>query len=136
MICAMAIGSAQLLTLALPLAAGAQSLRVRTATGRLRLDGRLDEPDWMRADSLTDFRQREPRMGEPATERTVVRVLRDAGALYVGIRAYDGAPRRIRATQLRRDASLSSDDNVQFIIDSFRSEERRVGKERRARCPR
>ena len=119
MSCRIAIGLAQLLTLALPLAAGAQSLRVRTATGRLRLDGRLDEPDWMRADSLTDFRQREPRMGEPATERTVVRVLRDAGALYVGIRAYDGAPRRIRATQLRRDASLSSDDNVQFIIDSF-----------------
>ena len=107
------------LALVLPLAAGAQSLRVRTATGRLRLDGRLDEPDWMRADSLTDFRQREPLMGEPATERTVVRVLRDAGALYVGIRAYDGAPRRIRATQLRRDASLSSDDNVQLIIDSF-----------------
>jgi len=114
-----AIGLAQLLTLALPLAAGAQSLRVRTATGRIRLDGRLDEPDWMRADSLTDFRQREPLVGAPATEPTVVRVLRDGSALYVGIRAYDGAPRRIRATQLRRDASLSSDDNVQLIIDSF-----------------
>ncbi|HYU10431.1 MAG TPA: DUF5916 domain-containing protein [Gemmatimonadales bacterium] len=110
---------ALVLALVLPRAAGAQSLRVRTATGRIRLDGRLDEPDWMRADSLTDFRQREPFMGEPATERTVVRVLRDAGALYVGVRAYDGAPRRIRATQLRRDASLSSDDNVQLIIDSF-----------------
>src|SRR5205814_1444402 len=82
--------------------------------------GRLDEPDWTRADSLTDFRQREPRVGEPATERTVVKALRDATALYIGVRAYDGESRRIRATQLRRDADLSSDDNVQLLIDSFR----------------
>jgi len=108
-----------LLALALARTAGAQSLRVGTATGRIRLDGRLDEPDWLRTDSLTDLRQREPLTGEPATERTTVRVLRDASALYVGVRAYDETPHRIRATQLRRDADLSSDDNVQLLIDSF-----------------
>ena len=108
-----------LLALVLARTAGAQSLRVGTATGRIRLDGRLDEPDWLRTDSLTDLRQREPLTGEPATERTTVRVLRDASALYVGVRAYDETPHRIRATQLRRDADLSSDDNVQLLIDSF-----------------
>src|SRR5437667_1418400 len=108
-----------LLALVLARTAGAQSLRVGTATGRIRLDGRLDEPDWLRADSLTDLRQREPLTGESGTERTTVRVLRDASALYVGVRAYDEAPHRIRATQLRRDADLSSDDNVQLLIDSF-----------------
>jgi hypothetical protein len=108
-----------LLVLVLPRGGGAQSLRVRFATDRIRLDGRLNEPDWTRADSLTDFRQREPLAGEGATERTVVRVLRDATALYVGVRAYDEAPQRIRATQLRRDADLSSDDNLQLLIDSF-----------------
>lgn len=112
-------GFGLLLALALPRSAGAQSLRVGRATGGIRLDGRLDEPDWLRADSLTDFRQREPLTGQFATERSVVRVLRDAGALYVSVRAYDGAPHRIRATQLRRDADLSSDDNIQLLIDSF-----------------
>ena len=108
-----------LLALALPATARPQVLRVETASGKVRLDGRLDEPDWTRADSVTDFRQREPQVGAPATERTVVKALRDASALYIGVRAYDAEPWRIRATQLRRDADLSSDDNVQLLIDSF-----------------
>lgn len=108
-----------LFVLALPAVGATQSLRVGTVMGRIRLDGRLDDPAWATADSLTDFRQREPLVGEPATERTVVKVLRDADALYVGVRAYDAEPRRIRATQLRRDANLSSDDNLQLLIDSF-----------------
>lgn len=108
-----------LLALALPARVWAQRLRVATATGTIRLDGRLDERDWARADSLTDLRQREPAAGQPATERTVVKALRDADALYIGVRAYDAEPGRIRATQLRRDADLSSDDNVQLLIDSF-----------------
>src|SRR5438094_3732776 len=116
------LGSASLgltLVLALPTAARPQALLVATARGKIYRTGRLDEPDWTRADSLTDFRQREPPVGEPATERTVVKALRDATALYIGVRAYDGESRRIRATQLRRDADLSSDDNVQLLIDSF-----------------
>jgi uncharacterized protein DUF5916/cellulose/xylan binding protein with CBM9 domain len=102
-----------------PAAAQEGSLRVSPASGRIRLDGRLDDPAWARADSLTDFRQREPLVGEPATERTVVKVLRDDRALYVAVRSYDREPRRIRAAQLRRDADLASDDNVQLLIDSF-----------------
>src|SRR5206468_11734775 len=32
---------------------------------------------------------------------------------------YDSNMRSVRASQLRRDADLSSDDNVQLLIDSF-----------------
>ena len=110
---------ALLLALALPQPARPQTLRVHVASGRVRLDGRLDEPDWARADSLADFRQREPVVGAPASERTVVKALRDGDALYIGVLAYDAEPGRIRATQLRRDADLSSDDNIQLLIDSF-----------------
>ena len=108
-----------LLVLAVPTPARPQELRVAPSSDKIHLDGRLDEPDWTRADSLSDFRQREPKVGEPATERTVVKVVRDATALYIGVRAYDSESRRIRATQLRRDADLSSDDNVVLLIDSF-----------------
>src|SRR6266705_2187441 len=110
---------ALLVALALPQPARPQTLRVHAASGSVRLDGRLDEPDWARADSLADFRQREPVVGAPASERTVVKALRDGGALYIGVLAYDAEPGRIRATQLRRDADLSSDDNIQLLIDSF-----------------
>src|SRR5690349_7408330 len=110
---------ALLVVLALPAPALSQALRVAVTRGKIGLDGRLDESAWAGADSLTDFRQREPRAGEPASERTVVKALRDGGALYIGVRAYDGDARQICATELRRDADLSSDDNVQLLIDSF-----------------
>jgi len=98
--------------------AAPRSLSVARVAG-VRLDGRLDDAAWRAADSAFDFRQREPVEGAAATERTVVRVLRDDDALYVAVRAYDRAPGEIRATQLRRDADLSSDDNMTLLFDSF-----------------
>src|SRR3989442_11309973 len=41
-----------------------------------------------------------------------VRVAHDAAALYIVVRCYDANMRDVRASQLRRDADLSSDDNV------------------------
>jgi hypothetical protein len=87
---------------------------------QILLDGKLQEPAWLSTDSLDDFRQREPLEAAPASERTVVRVLRGGDALLVGIRAYDRSPQLIRATQLRRDADLTVDDYVTLLIDSFR----------------
>jgi Domain of unknown function (DUF5916) len=69
---------------------------------------------------LTDFRQRDPAEGEPATERTVVRVLSTPEALYVGVWAGHRDTRAIRATVFRRDADLTVDDYVTILIDSFR----------------
>jgi hypothetical protein len=89
------------------------------ATGTLRLDGRLDESVWTTADSIVEFRQREPEEGVVASERTVVRVARDADALYIAIRAFDSNPQGLKASQLRRDAELSGDDNVRLLIDGF-----------------
>ena len=86
----------------------------------VRLDGSLAGPAWSAADSIVDFRQREPLEGAPASERTVVKVIRDARNLYVGVRAYDRDIAGVRASQLRRDADLSSDDNVTILIDSYR----------------
>ncbi len=98
---------------------GGARLRVVTATVPISLDGRLDGLAWASADSISDFRQREPSAGAPASERTVVKVLRDATALYIVVRCYDSNMRGVRASQLRRDADLSSDDNVRLLIDSF-----------------
>jgi Domain of unknown function (DUF5916)/Carbohydrate family 9 binding domain-like len=94
-------------------------LVVTSTAGEVRLDGNLDGSTWAHADSITDFRQRDPAEGAPASERTVVKLVRDHEALYVGVRAYDRTPAAIRAAQLRRDADLSSDDNVTILIDSF-----------------
>jgi Domain of unknown function (DUF5916)/Carbohydrate family 9 binding domain-like len=96
------------------------SYRTRVATTPIRLDARFAEPIWQTVDSIVDFRQRDPVEGAPATERTVVKLVRDAARLYVAVRAYDSDMRSIRSAQLRRDADLSSDDNITILIDSYR----------------
>jgi hypothetical protein len=94
------------------------TIAVRPAE-EIRLDGRLDDPAWALADSVTQLVQREPREGLPSTERTVVRVLRTRTALFVGVRADDQSAALVRATQLRRDADLTVDDYVTLLLDSF-----------------
>jgi len=103
----------------LPAVAQRTTIRATAISAPVILDGRLDEPFWAAADSIDDFRQREPLEGSPATERTVVKVAHDADALYIVVRCYDSNMRDVRASQLRRDADLSSDDNVRLLIDSF-----------------
>ena len=95
-------------------------LRAACVSEPIRLDATLREGAWRAADSIVDLRQREPFEGAPASERTVVKVLRDGQNIYIGIRAYDRDMAAVRASQLRRDADLSSDDNITILIDSYR----------------
>jgi hypothetical protein len=83
-----------------------------------KLDGTLDDPLWQLAKPITDFRQREPHEGEPATEKTEVRILYTRNAVYFGIHCYDSEPSRIIATELRRDVSQDLDDRFEILIDS------------------
>jgi hypothetical protein len=84
----------------------------------IKLDGILDERDWQTAPVATGFVQFSPREGQPA-QRTEVRFLFDADALYVGVRMYDGLGAAGVWTQLvRRDANIDS-DYFQLVLDTF-----------------
>jgi hypothetical protein len=85
----------------------------------IMLDGRLDEPAWVRAEPAGDFIQIDPDNGSPATEQTEVRIVYHAGALYIGITCYDSDPDGWIAYQRRRDEGLPSDDKIQMTIDTF-----------------
>ena len=92
---------------------------VRVESGPL-IDGSLDEELWLQAAVIDEFVQQEPAEGEPATERTVVRFLYDAQALYIGVEAYDSEPDGVIATEMRRDSlRLLDEDNFQIILDTF-----------------
>ena len=82
------------------------------------LDGRLDDPAWGTATPITDFRQVDPHEGQPASERTEVRVLYTADALYIGIRAWDDSASKIAHHLGRRDTFTQSDD-IRVLIDSY-----------------
>ena len=101
-------------------APAAATYRIARTSETIRLDARLREEVWGRADSIVDFRQREPIEGAAASERTVVKLVRDAERIYVGVRAYDREMASVRSTQLRRDADLTPDDNITLLVDSYR----------------
>jgi hypothetical protein len=101
-----------------PAAPVAYAVRVNRAP---ELNGTLDDPIWSLAKPITDFRQREPAQGQPATERTSVRVLYTKKEIYFGIFCHDNDPRGIVATQLGRDAWLGLDDYFEITIDPTRS---------------
>ena len=79
----------------------------------------LGDPAWAAVPFATGFRQTNPDEGEPATERTEVRVLFTADTLYVGVVCYDRNPEAIIVTDSRRDSSLSDSDSFQLIFDTF-----------------
>jgi len=93
----------------------AEAVRVDRAP---RLDGTLNDSLWQLAKPIADFRQREPRAGEAATEKTELRILYTRHAVYFGIQCFDSESSRIIATELRRDVSQELDDHFEILIDS------------------
>src|SRR5215203_2190103 len=85
----------------------------------IKIDGVLNETAWTKTEAITDFRQQEPEEGEPASEKTEVKVLFDDKYLYFGIRAFDSEPTKINARELVRDASFSNDDKVEILLDTY-----------------
>jgi hypothetical protein len=85
----------------------------------IALDGRLDEPFWSRAVPAADFSQIDPANGDPATERTEVRLVFTRDALYLGVTCFDSEPDRWIGWQLRRDERPFSDDSFMWTIDTF-----------------
>ena len=93
--------------------------RVYRTSREITLDGRFTEPEWAQADSITDFRQKDPVEGAPGTERTVVRLLATPTGLAIGWSCYDRDAANIVRSQVRRDAELRSDDYVSMGIDGL-----------------
>lgn len=95
-----------------------------------RLDGLLTESFWDAAPVLNTFIQQEPVEGDPASERTEVRVVYDRENIYVGIRALDSEPDRVVSRILQRDRvmrldgfdqrpAFAGDDAVAILFDPF-----------------
>ncbi len=85
----------------------------------ISVDGTLDEPAWKTAGDLSDFIQFQPSRGEPASVRTVVKVLYDSRYIYFGFLCYDPEPAKIVSRVTKRDADLETDDAVSVCLDTF-----------------
>lgn len=98
------------------------SAPVTAITGKIAIDGVLDEPEWTTAPKIGRLQQRQPNPGQNPTERTDVTLLYDANNLYIGVVAHDSEPRRVIGTQMSRDAALGSDDRIEVLLDTFRDQ--------------
>ncbi len=97
-----------------------RTIQASRATGPITIDGRLDEPDWERAEIAVGFLQMEPHEGEPAAEPTEVRILFDDQNIYVVARMYDSDPSSIQRQLTRRGEGGRAYDYFQVSLDSNR----------------
>ncbi|HVD05724.1 MAG TPA: carbohydrate binding family 9 domain-containing protein, partial [Gemmatimonadaceae bacterium] len=87
--------------------------------GTVTIDGALDEAAWSAATPATNFTQQDPHEGQPATQRTEVRFLYDADALYIGARMFDSLGARGIRTQLTRRDQQDDGDYLTFVFDTY-----------------
>jgi hypothetical protein len=83
------------------------------------IDGRLEDESWDAAETISNFVQHEPFEGESVSERTELRILYDAQALYVGAWMFDRDPSGIIVGETRRDASLNDTDALLIVLDTY-----------------
>ncbi|MGY8777311.1 MAG: DUF5916 domain-containing protein [Longimicrobiales bacterium] len=100
------------------------SLRAFRAQGPITLDGLLDEGSWSVADSTTGtFWLTQPEAGFPAPDRTVIRMIYDDEALYMGAVLYDPEPHRLVSAGLEQDFSPQASDMFGVAIDASRDKQ-------------
>ncbi|HEX9083877.1 MAG TPA: DUF5916 domain-containing protein [Gemmatimonadaceae bacterium] len=132
-----------LLALADPSSSGAQQTTrsqndprpVAQATlrqGEIVIDGRLDDPAWAAAKPITELVQAVPDEAKPPSQKTEIRILYDAGAIYIGARMFDSlGAKGVRSALARRDQVMNGDNNltsdkISFVFDTFRDKNSRT----------
>jgi len=83
------------------------------------IDGLLNDAAWQNVAPATDFIQRFPNYGSPASQKTEVRIIYDNSAIYVGAYLYDD-PTLIRKQITARDEEQQKDlDYFSVFFDTY-----------------
>lgn len=83
----------------------------------IEIDGKLNEPTWLKANWQDDFLQYEPVEGKASSQKTDFAILLDENYIYVGFKAWDTSPDSIVQRLTRRDEIDGDILAVQF--DSY-----------------
>jgi Domain of unknown function (DUF5916) len=97
-----------------------QNIEIRKATGPIKIDGILDEPAWMDADSAYNFMQQFPTDSLLSESPTVARILYDDQFIYISAVLMNIDPDRTYMTpSLRRDFFGDGADSFTVLFDPF-----------------
>ncbi len=99
--------------------------------GEITIDGRLDEAAWAAATPITELTQSFPDEGKPPSQKTELRILYDASAIYIGARMYDSlGAKGVRSVLARRDQLMNNNnltsDKIALVFDTFRDRNSRT----------
>jgi len=82
------------------------------------LDGKLDDPVWQKAPSVSGFKTFIPDFGREPSEKTVAFMAYDAENLYFAFKCYDREPDKVKASMANRD-TIRPDDFICINLDTF-----------------
>lgn len=94
-------------------------LRVKKASGPIKLDGVIDEPDWLNAEKATDFHVVLPVDTGLAKSPSEVVMTYDNKAFYLGVTFFDTIPGKRIMESFRRDFVFGNNDNFLVFFDTF-----------------
>lgn len=99
----------------------AQSITIKKATSKIKLDAIIDEPDWQIADVANNFQQYFPTDTAKAKSKTEVRMTYDDQFIYISAKMYNLKNVREYVTpSLRRDFRGEGNDGITFVFDTFK----------------
>jgi len=88
-----------------------------------KINGSLDEAEWLNASPADGFIQFRPDEGKPGTQQTEVRLLYTDFALYIGAWCYDLEPSSIRRQLGKRDEGNLNADYFVLKIDPYNKQQ-------------
>src|SRR6476646_4289604 len=100
-----------------------RTLQAVKITQAPRIDGSLDDAAWQEAPEATDFIENFPTFGLKPSVRSVVKIVYDNSAIYVGAYLYDD-PSLIRKQITSRDEEQRQDaDYFSVFLDTYNDQQ-------------
>lgn len=96
-----------------------KSVRIVRTTAPPTIDGVLDDAVWQSAATVDDLHEIQPTEYADASERTVIYLLYDDDAIYIGAQMYDSEPELITDRILRQGERVFGDDWISVMLDTF-----------------
>jgi len=94
-------------------------IHVKKSTGKIKLDGIIDEEDWQKAEKATDFFMVLPYDTGHCIARSYCMMTYDDKAFYIASLFFDSIPGKRPVESLRRDWNFVNNDNFCVFIDPF-----------------
>ena len=94
-------------------------IHAKRIKGAIKLDGVINEEDWLKAEKATDFYMVLPYDTGHSVAKSEVMMAYDDKAFYLAVIFHDTLPGKRPVESLRRDFVFANNDNFLFFIDPY-----------------